>query len=529
MLATPQSLAAVGWRYANGHPQSGGVCGIPFDATAVRGVVSRLEGVGARDVTWIRPNDRDYAAQEITAFLLAWLSAMPAGAVISAPARGAMIGWSSLDARRVVREARAQIRQAARRRRRPGRVEVNVVSGAAVECRSVFAPVTELLSAGLGAADLHATYWVTPSTTKVDLGPWPDIACPSVRRAVLAAFDARPGTRIDAPAATRKLNPHSRPAGRREAMPNTALAPQHGRSAPPTRPEPNARRPSRPSRPRVAVWGRRSDSPTAAVLAELARRGIDNTLLSDIDTTSQPDSGGSAPAVWSEGHPIDVSSYTAFYPRPYEFRGGTALSEWLDDTNALVVNPPSAARTNASKPLQAQLIAPYFACPDTLVTTDIREVRRFLKLHGRVIYKSISGTRSIVAELQCDDPRLGEPLTTPLQVQAWVPGPDLRIHVVGSRAFACRINSDASDYRYAGPVGVEMTEVSEPEVTPKAIELVHSLGMVLGGVDLRRRPDGEWVCFEVNPSPAFTAFDDAHRGAIAHALVDVLTGREPAR
>ncbi len=58
-------------------------------------------------------------------------------------------------------------------------------------------------------------------------------------------------------------------------------------------------------------------------------------------------------------------------------------------------------RSNASKPFQAQLIAAAgFVVPDTLVTNDPEVVREFHAEHGRVIFKSTSGIRSIVRELE---------------------------------------------------------------------------------------------------------------------------------
>lgn len=37
------------------------------------------------------------------------------------------------------------------------------------------------------------------------------------------------------------------------------------------------------------------------------------------------------------------------------------------------------------------------------------------------------------------------------------------------------------------------------------------LGLNFSGVDLRRSDDGEWFCFEINPSPGFTYFDRENR------------------
>ena len=49
-------------------------------------------------------------------------------------------------------------------------------------------------------------------------------------------------------------------------------------------------------------------------------------------------------------------------------------------------------------------------------------------------------------------------------------------------------------------------------VARRCVRMVHGMGLHVGGVDLRRRPDGGWVCFEVNPSPAFTFFANRRPG-----------------
>ena len=76
------------------------------------------------------------------------------------------------------------------------------------------------------------------------------------------------------------------------------------------------------------------------------------------------------------------------------------LFEWLDVAPALVVNRPRTMQANGSKPLQIQLIGEAgFLVPETLVTSNEAEAREFWQRHERVVYKSVSGVRSIVQEL----------------------------------------------------------------------------------------------------------------------------------
>ena len=47
--------------------------------------------------------------------------------------------------------------------------------------------------------------------------------------------------------------------------------------------------------------------------------------------------------------------------------------------------------------------------------------------------------------------------------------------------------------------------------------------VALAALDLRRTPDGEWYCFEVNPSPGFTYYESNTGQPIAAAIAGLLT------
>lgn len=208
------------------------------------------------------------------------------------------------------------------------------------------------------------------------------------------------------------------------------------------------------------------------------------------------------------------------------------LHEWSEVMPGRVVNPARSQRSNASKPYQAQRIAPFFAVPETLVTNDPAALLAFRDEHERIIYKSISGTRSIVTEFADeDDARLPSLATCPVQFQRHVDGMDIRVHTLANgRVFATEVHSDATDYRYAtgsGRGASELTSGDVPDdVGQRCLALAAALGLGFAGIDLRRTPDGEYVCFEVNPSPAFSFYEEATGQPIADALARYLAGLE---
>jgi hypothetical protein len=200
-------------------------------------------------------------------------------------------------------------------------------------------------------------------------------------------------------------------------------------------------------------------------------------------------------------------------------------------TFALVVNRFQATASNNSKPYQLQKIrAAGFDVPETLLTTDPGAVQAFWERHGEVIYKSISGTRSRVARLRPEQrERLANVAFCPTQFQRYIPGTDVRVHVVGAEIFASEIVSEVDDYRYPGRHAVDIQARRLPrEVEERCRLLARALRLPVAGIDLRRTPEADWYCFEVNPSPAFTFYERMTGQPIARAVANLLaTGPQP--
>jgi ribosomal protein S6-L-glutamate ligase RimK-like protein len=286
--------------------------------------------------------------------------------------------------------------------------------------------------------------------------------------------------------------------------------------------------------------------PTFALTLRAAQQtGADVLLVDQADPAGAGltvEDEESASGCWHvDGATIPLADVGAVFARPLAAptladpaaaRYGQALAdlavEWLDVAPGLVVNRPSAMTSNASKPYQAQVIGQHgFRVPETVITTLPEEVRVFAERHRGVVYKSTSGTRSIVRRL--DAPalhRLDRIRWLPTQFQEEVPGVDVRVHVVGEDVFATEIASDAVDYRYAGRDGLECDLRAvrlDDEVAQRCVALAAALDLPLAGIDLRRTPEGEVVCFEVNPMPGYSFVEEVTGQSISAALVHRLT------
>jgi RimK-like ATP-grasp domain len=303
----------------------------------------------------------------------------------------------------------------------------------------------------------------------------------------------------------------------------------------------------------ILLWGLPGDSPLAKVRAALGRRGAAVAFIDQravLETEIELTVGGTVQGVVrTPGRVISLDQVTAAYVRPYSSaqlpaieRAGMfsaawrhalsiddALMSWADLAPADIVNRPAAMASNSAKPYQALFIETAgFDVPATLVTTDPDAVREFWAEQTEVIYKSLSGVRSVVAKLEArHDQRLEHVRWCPTQFQQYIQGPDYRVHVIGDEVFTCEICSPAIDYRYASQqgLGVEIRPYQLPrDVSDRCQTLSRSLGLNVTGIDLRRNPEGRWYCFEVNPSPAFTYYQAASNQPIDEAIADFLVG-----
>jgi len=301
----------------------------------------------------------------------------------------------------------------------------------------------------------------------------------------------------------------------------------------------------------ILLWGLPGDRSLTAVRRALKRVGcavalVDQRAIADTEVELFVD-GDIRGGIRVKRQFYDLAAVSAAYLRPYSatqlpsvrcagsgsraWQHAAAVDEllwcWADLTPALVVNRPAVMASNNSKPYQSMIIRTIgFNTPDTLVTTDARAAREFWARYETVVYKSISGVRSIVARLgPHHEPRLENIRWCPTQFQEYISGTDWRVHVVADEIFSCEIRSGATDYRYAAREGLDVelcASTLPPDCAARCYRLAQALGLTVAGIDLRLSRDGKWYCFEVNPSPGFTYYQAATGQPIEDAIAGLL-------
>ena len=194
-----------------------------------------------------------------------------------------------------------------------------------------------------------------------------------------------------------------------------------------------------------------------------------------------------------------------------------------------IANRPTPMMSNNSKPYQSMIITRFgLEVPETCVTNNKPAAEAFIARQEDVIYKSISGTRSIVKQIDNSSlSQLNKIVYCPVQFQECVVGTNVRVHVINETAIATKINTDAVDYRYAHTehkhTDLEAIEL-DIATTEKCIRLSKALQLPFAGIDLMFTNDGRTICFEVNPSPGYSYYQSHTGQMISHALAAYLAG-----
>jgi glutathione synthase/RimK-type ligase-like ATP-grasp enzyme len=305
----------------------------------------------------------------------------------------------------------------------------------------------------------------------------------------------------------------------------------------------------------ILICGIPSEAPVALVCEALESEGKPYVLLnqrkfSTMRMTMELAAGKTSGRLQMNGDSYSLDDFTGVFTRMMDYRHLPELRDvsaesrewsicrnlcdtitrWAEISPARVVNRIAPMGSNFSKPYQAQIIKQYgFEVPETLITNDPELVREFRAQHGRVIYKSISGVRSIVQTLNDEDmDRLDCIRWCPTQFQAFVEGTNVRVHTIGEEVFATAISTEATDYRYAhrqsgNHADLREVELSD-EVAQMCLDLTKGLGLAFAGIDLKVTPEKDIYCFEVNPSPAYSYYQSSTGQPIAKAVADYLSG-----
>jgi glutathione synthase/RimK-type ligase-like ATP-grasp enzyme len=313
----------------------------------------------------------------------------------------------------------------------------------------------------------------------------------------------------------------------------------------------------------VLIIAQEEDAHTEAVVRELRRLGSDFAItdLSEFPQRAQLNihytcCGGRTFQLAIAGRTHDLDDFgAAWWRRPQHPQISSAITTETyrlfaqnEAAEALAglwhalemfwVNDPALDHVAHRKVTQLQLAQQCgFRLPDTLISNDPDEARLFIDRHGyrNVIYKAFSALEDEWRETRLLRPQelslLDHVRYAPVIFQEYVEAVyDLRITLVGEAIFAAAIHSQETSY----PVDFRM-DMTNAEITPIELpaeieaRLRHyrrALGLQYGAVDMRLRPDGQYVFLEINPAGQWLFVEEATQQPIAAALAQLLVDHD---
>lgn len=298
-----------------------------------------------------------------------------------------------------------------------------------------------------------------------------------------------------------------------------------------------------------------ADIATDAVVKRLQSRGMPYKRLNTEDypfrqtLTCWP--GGKEPRIFSGGQPLPTP-IAIWYRRlrspskPDDMDAGiydfclqetrSALLGSVMNLSTRWMSHPAAVWQAEYKPHQLSVAKSIgLSIPRTLVTNDPAAIRAAFEQFQAMVVKpvqtghltqggqdfSIFTSRVLEEHLaEVDSARL-----SPAIYQELIPKKfDLRVTVVGQRLFTAAIDSQSDpeaeiDWRQTKNPNLPHYPMTLPEpVKASLFELMASLRLAFGAIDMIQTPDGEFVFLEVNPSGQWLWIDDKLALGISDAI-----------
>ena len=230
---------------------------------------------------------------------------------------------------------------------------------------------------------------------------------------------------------------------------------------------------------------------------------------------------GSSPAV------LPTIGIVPRFRRVYAAARRAEIAQLLADAPFPVINRPGGAPDSDPAEQIEQLVAFGFRVPDTIVTDDPGVAACFTERHcWNVIAKATPGHRPFTGWWS---PELAERMVqrpTPVVLQQYVAGDDVRVHVAGDAVFATAIDptigTDDVDSRLDAPIS-EYRPTTVPAII-RQLCLIHTrcAARHTAAFHFRVSVDGTWWCHTVEADPDIVRFDMEARHQIGNAVLDLI-------
>lgn len=178
-----------------------------------------------------------------------------------------------------------------------------------------------------------------------------------------------------------------------------------------------------------------------------------------------------------------------------------------------------------------------FSVPRTIVSSDVKELLAFANSNPegticKPIYHGlfVDGPDSYsvyTRQVSAKDFDGNEVLDCPVLLQEKVPRQcDLRVTFIGKHCFTASIRtpSPTVDWRDPSANAIFLPAEIAPALEAKCRKMLSSLGLQYGAFDFIRRPDGEDVFLEVNPTGEWAWLENSLGFPMRRAFIDLFYG-----
>lgn len=291
----------------------------------------------------------------------------------------------------------------------------------------------------------------------------------------------------------------------------------------------------------IYVIGIDTDKTFIHFLKEASRHGIDNLISINIRAIilnggwrlALPDDGNSYIRVKDEEIVLDPNS--SYYVRGMDLSTYqtnlnlfnrwrffmNSMWSWLESIPGTVINRPGSDAHNSTKPLHEYFVSQFgLRVPPSITSSNRNDLLDFIK-QGPTLIKAISGVRAnskLITDSDLDDFNSKQ---GPIHLQRYIPGKDIRVHIVGNNVHSELIQSEEVDYRKDKNIDFQNFVIPK-DLSAKLIHASKAFDLIFTGWDFKLSSDGDFWCLECNPMPGYHGYDIRCGGKITKSLVEYL-------
>ena len=231
---------------------------------------------------------------------------------------------------------------------------------------------------------------------------------------------------------------------------------------------------------------------------------------------------------WQSLPPVDVAPLQDAHQYQIAVTDSiSVLRSLIRGCSAHWVNSWEAYQFHQEKPLQLSTVKELgVAIPKTLISNNPDHIQEFAATVPQLIFKPVyRGAYTQLLEVShLERQRLNEVLQiSPVTVQEYVAGTNIRCYVVREQVYAAEIKSSCIDFRQDRRASL-IPAILPASIQTACLNISQALFLEWTAIDWRLSPQGEFFFLNADPSPMFTYFEQATKFPITENLVKLLMG-----